>query len=198
MFDPVMKYRKVGLRFPLGFCVAAVLFLIVFQAEILHLFGQPFLSRTHSLMLWAGDVHSAENSQQLTDWYTFSHIIHGFLFYLALRYLFPSLRVWQRLAVAVGIESAWKIIENTPMVINHYRLQALAQGYTGHSIINSVSDTCSMIVGFLLAWRLPILATIAIGIFLELWVGYWTHDNLTLNILGFFWRPDFIAQWQAS
>jgi hypothetical protein len=198
MFDPVMKRRSVDLRIPLGFCVAAVLFLIAFQAEILHLFGQPFLSRTHSLMLWAGDVHSAENSQQLTDWYTFSHIIHGFLFYLALRYLFPSLRVWQRLVLAVGIESAWEIIENTPIVINHYRLQALAQGYTGDSIINSVSDTCSMIVGFLLAWRLPILATIAIGIFLELWVGYWTHDNLTLNILGFFWRPDFIAQWQAS
>jgi len=172
--------------------------LIALQAFILFLFGQPLVSRTHSLMLWAGEVRSAENSQQLTDWYTFSHVIHGFIFYLALWYFFPKLTIWQRLALAVGIEVAWEITENTPMVIKHYREQALAQGYFGDSVINSVSDTCAMMLGFLVAWRLPILATVAIGVFLELWVGYWIHDNLTLNIIGFLWTPDFIARWQNS
>ncbi len=150
-------------------------------------------------MLWAGDVLSAENSQQLTDWYTFSHIIHGFLFYWLLFLVFGQrLTFWQRLALASLTEVAWELIENTPMVIDHYRQQALAQGYIGDSIINSLSDTSAMILGFFLAWRLPIFATIAIGIFFELWVGYWIHDNLTLNVLGLFWTPDFIANWQTK
>lgn len=149
-------------------------------------------------MLWAGDVFSVENSQQLSDWYTFSHIIHGFIFYLALWYFFPRLSVWQRLVIATGIEVAWEILENTPMVINHYREQALAQGYVGDSVINSASDTCVMVLGFVIAWRLPIVVTALIAIGLELWVGYWIHDNLTLNVVGFFWTPEFIAKWQSG
>jgi hypothetical protein len=115
--------------------------LLAFQALVLHLMGHPSVSTTHSLMLWAGEVHSRENSQQLTDWYTFSHIIHGFLFYFGLWLLFPRLPVWQRFILAVACESAWEILENTPVVIRHYRQQALAQGYVGDSIINSLSDS---------------------------------------------------------
>lgn len=149
-------------------------------------------------MLWAGDVLGTENSQQLSDWYTFSHILHGLLFYLGLWYFFPRLTMWQRLALAACIEVGWEVLENTPMVINHYREQALAQGYYGDSIINSLSDTVTMVLGFVVAWRLPILATVALGISLEVWTLYWIHDGLTLNILGFVWTPDFIAKWQNS
>src|SRR5690242_8319585 len=88
--------------------------LLALQALALHLMGHPSLSTTHALMLWVGDVHSRENSQQLTDWYTFSHIIHGFLFYLALWLLCPKTPVWKRFILAVAIEAAWEIIENTP------------------------------------------------------------------------------------
>ena len=175
----------------------AVAFLVV-QALVLHLFGQPWVSESGHLLLFAGDVHSAENSQQLSDWYTFSHIIHGFLFYLAVRFLFPRTSVWQRLALAVGAEVAWEIIENTPTVINHYREQALAQGYTGDSILDSLSDTLAMIAGFLLAWRLPIAAAILLGLGFELWVVYWIHDNLTLNVIGLFHQFDFISAWQTK
>lgn len=177
--------------------IGAIL-LLTLQIFTLHSFGQPPMSETHSLMLWAGDVHSAENSQQLTDWYTFSHIIHGFLFYALLWFLFPRLPVFTRLLLAMGIEIAWEITENTPWLINHYRQQALAQGYVGDSILNSVSDTCAMAFGFLLAWRMPIIATVLLGIGFELWVGFWIHDNLTLNIIGLFWTPDFIANWQTG
>lgn len=195
---PFIKHRNIDLRYPPGFCVAVVLVLLAAQAIVLHFFGQPFFSKTHSLMLWTGEVLGPENSQQLTDWYTLSHIIHGFLFYLGLWYFFPRLTVWQRLALAACVEVAWELFENTPMVINHYREQALAQGYFGDSIVNSLSDTLAMILGFVIAWRLPVLATVAIGIFLELWAGYWIHDNLFLNVLGFIWTPDFIANWQQS
>lgn len=193
-----IKRRNIYLRFPPTLCFLAILSLLTAQTLTLHFFGQPLLSKTHALMLWAGDVASVENSQQLTDWYTFSHIIHGFLFYLALWYFFPRLTIWQRLAIAVGIEVAWEIAENTPMVINHYREQALAQGYFGDSIINSLSDTCAMMAGFLFAWRMPIFFTIALGIFFELWVGYSIHDNLTLNVVGLFWTPEFITKWQTG
>ena len=170
--------------------------LVLLQALVLHFMGQPSASATHSFMLWAGDVHGAENSQQLTDWYTFSHLIHGFLFYLALSFIFPKMPVWKRFVLAVGIEAAWEIFENTPMVINHYRQQALAQGYVGDSVINSVSDTCAMMLGFLFASRAPVWLTVTAALGFELFTGYFVHDNLILNIIGFFWTPDFIANWQ--
>jgi hypothetical protein len=195
---PFIKHRDIDLRFPPVFCVLAALVLIAIQMMALHFLGQPPVSETHSVMLWSGDVKSIENSQQIMDWYTYSHIIHGLLFYLGLWLLFPRLTVWQRFALAVAVEVAWEVFENTPMVIDHYRQQALAQGYVGDSIINSVSDTLAMIVGFVIAWRLPVLAAVAIGIAMELFVGYQIHDNLFLNILGFFWTPDFIAEWQQA
>ena len=172
--------------------------LLALQALALHLMGHLGLSTTHSLMMWVGDVHSRENSQQLTDWYTFSHIIHGFLLYGGLWLLFPAMPVWKRFVLAVVIESAWEIIENTPLVIRHYRAQALAQGYVGDSILNSLSDTCAMMLGFFLASRIPVWATVAAALALEAFTIYSVHDGLTLNVIGFFWTPEFIAKWQSG
>jgi len=178
--------------------VASAMALVALQALVLHFMGHPSVSTTHSLMVWVGEVHSRENSQQLTDWYTFSHVIHGFLFYVGLWLLFPKIPVWKRFILAVACEAAWEILENTPMVIRHYRQQALAQGYVGDSIINSLSDTCAMMLGFFLAWRMPVWATVAAAFGLEAFTIYWVHDGLTLNILGFFWTPEFIAKWQSG
>ncbi len=179
----------------LGILIAAIC--VALQAVVLHLFGQPWTSETGRIMLWAGDVLSAENSQQLSDWYTFSHIIHGFIFYGLLHLIFPRMNVWQRLAIALGIEVTWEITENTPMVIDHYRQQALAQGYTGDSIINSISDTCAMVAGFLFASRAPLWATVSLALGLEVWVGFWIRDNLTLNVMNLIHQFDFITRWQS-
>jgi hypothetical protein len=103
-----------------------------------------------------------------------------------------------RLALAVGIEAAWEIVENTPMVIAHYREQALAQGYTGDSILNSISDTLAMIGGFLMARQLPVWGIIAVALFLELYVGYQIRDNFTLNIINLLHHFEFIATWQSG
>src|SRR3989344_1172342 len=111
------------------------------QAFVLYLFGQPPIAESGYVKLWEGVVLGAGNSQHLTDWYTFSHVIHGFLFYLALWYFFPRMPIAYRFLIALGVEVGWELIENTPMVIEHYRQQALAQGYVGDSILNSVSDT---------------------------------------------------------
>ena len=172
--------------------------LVAVQAFALFLFGQPAICTCDYVKLWEGVVLSAGNSQHLTDWYSFSHIIHGILFYALLTYFFPKMSVWARLLFATGIEAAWEILENTPTVINHYREQALAQGYTGDSIINSVSDTLMMMLGFLLARRMAVWAVIALALFLELWVAYEIRDNLTLNIMNLLYQFDFIAAWQSG
>ncbi len=171
--------------------------LLAVQAAILYLFGQPSICTCGYVKLWEGVVLSSGNSQHLTDWYTFSHIIHGFLFYFGLRYFFPRMSPGKRLLFAVGIEIAWEIIENTPAVINHYREQALAQGYTGDSIINSISDTIAMIIGFVMAWRLPVWAVVAAGLLLELFVACMIRDNLTLNIMNLIHQFPVISSWQS-
>lgn len=171
---------------------------IVAQAGILYLLGQPTICECGIVKVWESAVLSVGNSQHLSDWYSFSHIIHGVIFYALLTYFFPRMPLFARFAFAVGIEVAWEILENTPMVIEHYRQQALAQGYVGDSILNSVSDTLMMVGGFFLAWRLPTWTSVALCILLEVFVMYMIRDGLALNILGFVYTPEFIASWQNS
>src|SRR3989344_318404 len=105
-----------------AYMLAAVL-LVSVQALGLFLFNQPAICECGAVKLWEGVVRSAGNSQHLSDWYTFSHIIHGILFYALLTYFFPRVPVWARLLIATGVELAWEIAENTPLVIQHYRDQ---------------------------------------------------------------------------
>ncbi len=172
--------------------------LLAFQALVLYLLGQPFICTCGTVKLWISNVLSSDMSQHLFDWYTFSHIIHGFIFYGILRLLFPRLSPWTRLLIAMGLEIGWEIAENTPYVISAYREQALAQGYVGDSIINSVMDTFSMIAGFLLARKLPVSVTVFLAILFEVFVGVMIRDNLTLNVLGFIHQFDFIHRWQSG
>ena len=172
--------------------------LIAAQAAVLYVFGQPPICACGYVEFWHGTVLSAGNSQHLSDWYTFSHVIHGFLFYLLLRYLFPRMSLGMRLAIAVGIEAAWEIAENTPMVIQHYREQALAQGYTGDSIINSVWDTLAMAIGFFMASRFRVWMIVRFVFFLEVFTAYMIRDNLTLNIVNLINAFPGIAAWQAG
>ncbi len=168
------------------------------QAFVLYVLGQPAICTCGYVKFWEGVVQSSGNSQHLFDWYTFSHIIHGFVFYFGLWKFFPKLTWRQRFVLAVGIEVAWEVLENTPMVIQHYREQALAQGYTGDSIINSLFDTFAMIGGFIMAWRLPVWLVIATLVGFELFVGYMIRDNLALNVINLIHVFPSIAAWQAG
>jgi hypothetical protein len=185
------------IKSPLPIFVALVGLFIGIQIATLTFLGQPFLCSC-GLKFWEGVVLSIGNSQQITDWYTFSHIIHGFIFYLFFWFLFPQMPVRYRLLLALGLEIGWEILENTPWIINQYREQALAQGYMGDSIINSVSDSFAMIIGFVLAWKLPVRVTVALAIFMEVFTGYFIRDNLTLNILNFIYQFEFIENWQNN
>jgi hypothetical protein len=172
--------------------------LVLVQALALHLLGRVWICTCGTVRLWVGDMHSAELSQQIFDWYTPSHIIHGMLFYGLLHLALPRSPVLLRLAIAVGIEVAWEIAENSPPVIAEYRKQATAAGYLGDSILNSLMDSVSMMTGFAIARLLPWQATVALAIAAEVTTGLLVRDNLTLNILNFIHRFPAIDAWQRG
>ena len=152
--------------------------------------------------LWHGVVQSSENSQHLTDWYTFTHIVHGFLFYgglwLICRLSGWSMPVGLRFVLATGFEAGWEIIENTASVINRYREGTISLDYYGDTVINSVADILAMMAGFALAWRLPVSVTVALGLVIEIGLAYWIRDNLTLNIVMLLNPHEAIKTWQAG
>lgn len=172
--------------------------LIGIQAIVLYVMGQPLISASGMVKLWHGVVLSSENSQQISDWYTFSHVLHGFLFFAALSFLFPRMSVWFRLAIAVGVEVSWELFENTDTIINRYREQALAQGYVGDSVINSVCDTIAMVIGFVFAWRVPVWVSVVALVAIEALMLYFIRDSLTLNITQLLHPVDWVSDWQGG
>ena len=177
---------------------AVVLGIMVVQALVLHLMGRVWICSCGTVRVWVGDIWSSELSQQLFDWYTPSHIVHGILFYGVLHLVLPRAPVLVRLLIAAGIEGAWEIAENSPWVIEAYRKQALAAGYTGDSIVNSLLDTVAMMTGFAIARLVPWQATVALVLALEIGVGALVRDNLTLNVLNFVHRFPAIEAWQKG
>ena len=165
---------------------------------ILFAMGRPPICTCGTVTLWVSSAASAETSQMIADWYTASHIIHGFLFFAALWLVARRVPIGIRLAIAVFVEAAWEIAENSPWIIDRYRSATAAVGYSGDSILNSTSDIAVMVVGFLLARRLPLWASVLIVIVLELVPLFVIRDNLTLNVIMLLSPSDAIRDWQAA
>lgn len=147
--------------------------------------------------LWVGARDSEKTSQMLTDWYSFSHAVHGFLFYFGLWLVARRWPIEWRFLSALLIETAWEIFENTPFVIDRYRATTAARGYSGDSILNSMSDILLMCIGFLVARRLPVWVSVALVIIMELVPLFVIRDNLTLNVWMFIAPNDTVQAWQA-
>ena len=148
--------------------------------------------------LWEGNIWSSENSQRLADPYSFSHIVHGILFYAALWLVARKLPVRHRLLIALALEAGWEMLENSPFIINRYREATISLGYVGDSVLNSLSDILMMTMGFLFAFRVPARVSVAALILMEVGCALWVRDNLTLNIIMLIHPVDAIKQWQMA
>ena len=171
---------------------------------ILLAMGRVPICTCGSIKLWWGVVQSSENSQHIADWYSFSHVIHGLLFY------FFAHLLWRRwglfggrpaawaLPIAVAFEAFWELLENSPLIIDRYRAVTVSFGYSGDAVINSLADIGFMALGFWIASKLPVWASMTMAIAFELFTLAMIRDNLALNVLMLVWPLDAVRQWQAG
>ena len=172
--------------------------LLAAAAIVLSGMGRVPICKCGYVKFWHGVVASSENSQHISDWYTFSHVIHGFGFYGLLWLIGRRWPVGLRLALATAIEGGWEILENTDMVINRYREATISLDYYGDSVLNSTFDIIFMMIGFAAASRLPVWTIVVTTIAFELFVLWAIRDNLTLNIIMLLYPLESIRNWQAG
>ncbi len=202
MTNPFVRYTEAFAaqtrKMPAWTFVLIAASLLAVQAGTELAFGRVPMCTCGTIKLWVGGSQNPEISQQIFDWYSLSHLIHGFglygLTWLALR----RAPVAARLLLAMLVECGWEILENSSFIIDRYRSETISLNYYGDSILNSLSDTLTMTFGFGLAYRLPVWSIVLAAVFMEALAGYVIRDNLTLNIIMLIYPFDAIRSWQAG
>ena len=178
-------------RTSIAIVVATVAFIV-----ILWLSGRPWVCKSGIGLVTGAWSHCT--SQHLLDPYSLTHVLHGIIFYWALRYFAPKVPLPWQLFIAVAIEIGWELLENSAWVIERYRQQTVSLDYVGDSILNSFGDLVTMVIGFVIAsqfsWRVAVLIFVIVEVGLLVTI----RDNLTLNVLMLFAPVDGIKQWQIG
>ena len=170
------------------------IFLLIATVSTLKAMGRPF--GKFSGDFWTSSVQSSETSQLLADPYSFTHVLHGILFYWLLS--FTSFSPNTRIFAATMLECLWEIVENTPMIINRYRSETASLGYSGDSIINSIGDIVAMVLGYTLAAHLPWWVSAILSMVIEVGLLHFYKDNLTLGIWMLLAPSKTIKEWQLG
>lgn len=176
----------------------AILLVLVGAAYQLRVQGRLWWCSCDYLLLWSGDPWSSDNSQHLLDPYSFTHVLHGFLFCGAISLVVPRASLAWGLWLAVLIEALWEVVENSEAVIRRYREETAALGYQGDTIVNSLSDIVLCGLGYVLARRLGFLRTAAIFLLTEAVLALWIRDGLLLNVLMLVYPVEAVKEWQAA
>ena len=178
--------------------VAVAIALVIVTATLEIGMGRSLAYRSGPVRLWVGDINSDQNSQQIFDPYSFTHVIHGALFYGLTHAVMGPASLGARAAVALALESAWEVYENTDTVINRYRAATIALGYYGDSVTNSVADILACLLGFVLTRRLAWWWTVSWVVATEIVLAVAIRDNLTLNIIMLIRPIEAIKLWQLG
>jgi uncharacterized protein DUF2585 len=178
--------------------VVTIVAIVLLAATVEFSLGRQPICKCGVVKLWHGVVQSSENSQHLSHWYTPSHIVHGIWFFLLTWLVARRQPLAWRLAIAVAVEAAWEVIENTPFIIDRYRAATISLDYYGDSIINSMSDIVAMTVGFGFAASVRWWVSAVAILVMEIGVALVIRDNLFLNILMLIHPFDAVKHWQAG
>jgi hypothetical protein len=160
--------------------------------------GRRWWCRCGTPSPWSSGIRSGHTSQHLADPYSFTHVLHGMIFYALLRPFAGRLGPGVRLTLAVAVEAFWEIVENSPGVIERYRQATIAMGYTGDSVTNSIGDIGSCMIGFWLAGKLPWRWSIAFFVAVEVSLLAMYRDNLGLSVLMLIHPFEAIKSWQMG
>lgn len=185
-------------KIPAWYYATAVVAVIVIGVSMEITAGRTLICKCGDIKLWEAGVNTSGNSQHISDWYIFSHIIHGFIFYGILWLFTRRLPQGLRIVIATLVEVAWEVFENSSFIINRYRAATISLDYFGDSVLNSVFDMLFMLVGYVMAMKMPVWMTVVLAVAMELFVGYYIRDNLTLNIIMLVHPVDAIKTWQTG
>src|SRR5689334_23713647 len=176
---------------------AAIGLVLLLVVALLHTEGRIFVCDCGHFAVWTGDTCSSQTSQQLFDPYSFTHVLHGFLYFWLMALLFRRLSVGWQVWLALLIEGAWEVFENTRFVIDKYRTETAALGYQGDTIVNSLGDLTCAFAGFLLARKLGLRWSLIVFVLIEVVLILWIHDSLLLQILMLVHPVEAIKLWQT-
>ena len=176
--------------------VLAIVASFAATALMLRLEGRLWFCACGSIQIWSGQICSANNSQHFLDPYSFTHVLHGFLFFWLIAWLLSRLRANWQLALAVAVEAGWEVFENTNFIIDRYRSETAALGYAGDTVVNSFGDILCCLIGFIVARRLGLRRSLVVFAILELVLIVWIKDSLLLEILMLVVPVDTVRAWQ--
>jgi hypothetical protein len=176
----------------------AMVIVLLLTVFLLRSQGRLWICACGRVYLWAGDVWSSDNSQHLLDPYSFTHVLHGFVFFWLLALIVPRLSLAWRLWLAIAIESVWEIVENSEFIIQRYRETTASLGYEGDTIVNSLGDILMCGLGFWLALQLGFRRSLALFVVTEIVLLFWIRDSLVLNVIMLIYPIEAVRVWQIG
>ena len=168
-------------------------------AGVLRLLGRVWWCKVGDKRIYVNEVwHSSHTSQHLFDPYSFTHVLHGVLFFWVTGLLFRSTHRLVRFLVALFGEAAWEVLENSDYIIHRYRQNTASVDYFGDSIANSAGDVLACAIGFWVAAKLGWRWSLAFFVAVEIGLLFWIRDSLLLNVLMLVCPVEWIKAWQAA